>query len=405
MNHYQSSGQDATQRPQSTSKRRKNLLVLGIIGAIAIGGYNLKGYLMAEEGGWGYPPTKVALFHAEHYALPNLFEGVGELEAINEVWIASEVSGRVESINFESGEFVQKGQLLIQLNDQRERSEKARLSAERDYIKTQVKRYERLVREKAVDVSKYDEAYSKLMQIDASISAIDAAIAEKAIRAPFDGNAGIKQVHLGDIINPGQKLTTLVDGNGFHANFTLDEKYAEFLSVDQSVQLFISALNRSYPAKISAIDPLISNARLISIQAEIIAGIQDAENTETNETTDIQEIYPELKSGMFVKAFVEGEAINALLVPETALTYTIYGSSVLVTQNNDDGSKQVKSIRVEIGTKQDGFVEITKGIHAGDQVVISGQHKLNDGSYIEVIESDTLPFEVPKFSITNLVSQ
>lgn len=260
-----------------------------------------------------------------------------------------------------------------------------------------MKRYERLVKEKAVDVSKYDEALSKLMQIDASISAIDAAIAEKAIRAPFSGNAGIKQVHLGDIINPGQKLMTLVDESRFHANFTLDEKYAEFLVLDQPVQIFISALNRSYPAKISAIDPLINNARLISIQAEISVG--KAQNT------DIQTVYPELKSGMFVKAFLEGEAINALLIPETALTYTIYGSSVLVTQNNDDGSKQVKAIRVEIGTKQDGFVEITKGIHAGDEVVISGQHKLGDGSYIEVIESDTLPFEVPKFSITDLVSQ
>lgn len=402
MNHYQSSGQDAKKSPQTTSKRRKNLLVLGVMTALVVGGYNLKGYLKAEEGGWAYPPTKVALFNAKYYALPNLFEGVGALEAMNEVWIASEVAGRVESINFESGEKVKKGDLLIQLNDQRERSEKARLIAERDYIETQVKRYERLVKEKAVDVSKYDEAYSKLMQIDASISAIDAAIAEKAIRAPFDGNAGIKQVHLGDIINPGQKLTTLVDGSGFHANFTLDEKYAEFLSVDQPVQLFISALNRSYPAKIRAIDPLISDARLISIQAEIIAGIQDTENTAN---TDIQEIYPELKSGMFVKAFVEGEAMNALLIPETALTYTIYGSSVLVTERNDDGSQQVKSIRVEVGTKQAGFVEITKGINAGDQVVVSGQHKLGDGSYIEVVESDTLPFEVPQFSITNLVSQ
>lgn len=399
MNHYQSSGQDAKKSPQTTSNRRKNLLVLGVMTALVVGGYNLKGYLKAEEGGWAYPPTKVALFNAEYYALPNLFEGVGALEAMNEVWIASEVAGRVESINFESGEKVKKGDLLIQLNDQRERSEKARLIAERDYIETQVKRYERLVKEKAVDVSKYDEAYSKLMQIDASISAIDAAIAEKAIRAPFDGNAGIKQVHLGDIINPGQKLTTLVDGSGFHANFTLDEKYAEFLSVNQPVQLFISALNRSYPAKIRAIDPLISDARLISIQAEIIAGIQNTEKS------DIQEIYPELKSGMFVKAFVEGEAMNALLIPETALTYTIYGSSVLVTARNDDGSQQVKSIRVEVGTKQAGFVEITKGLNAGDKVVVSGQHKLGDGSYIEVVESDTLPFEVPQFSITNLVSQ
>ena len=397
MTNYQQSGQDSKNSLQKTSKHRKNLIVLGVMAALVVGGYNLKGYLKAEDSGWAYPPTKVALFNAEHYALPNLFEGVGELEAINEVWIASEVAGRVESMNFESGEFVQKGQLLIQLNDQRERSEKARLSAERDYIETQVKRYERLVKEKAVDVSKYDEALSKLMQIDASISAIDAAIAEKAIRAPFSGNAGIKQVHLGDIINPGQKLTTLVDESRFHANFTLDEKYAEFLVLDQPVQIFISALNRSYPAKISAIDPLINNARLISIQAEISAS--------KSQNADIQTVYPELKSGMFVKAFVEGEAINALLIPETALTYTIYGSSVLVTQNNDDGSKQVKAIRVEIGTKQDGFVEITKGIHAGDEVVISGQHKLGDGSYIEVIESDTLPFEVPKFSITDLVSQ
>lgn len=379
------------------SKRGKNLLIIAIMGVIAIGGYNLKGYLLAKEGGWAYPPAKVALFDAQYYQLPNLFEGVGELEAINEVWIASEVSGRVESINFESGEVVQKGQLLVQLNDQREKSERARLVAERHYIETQVKRYERLVKEKAVDVSKYDEAYSQLMQIDASLANIDAAIAEKAIRAPFSGTIGIKQVHLGDIINPGQKLTTLVDGSEFRANFTLDEKYAEFLTVDQPAELYISALNRSYPAKVSAIDPLISNARLISVQATVIA--------RNSAEKDIAEIYPELKSGMFVKAFVEGEAIDALLIPETALTYTIYGSSVLVMQKNEDGSEQVKAVRVEIGEKQRGFVEITKGINAGEKVVISGQHKLGDGAFVEVVESDTLSFEVPQFAISNMATQ
>lgn len=379
------------------SKRGKNLLIIAIMGVIAIGGYNLKGYLLAKEGGWAYPPAKVALFDAQYYQLPNLFEGVGELEAINEVWIASEVSGRVKSINFESGEVVQKGQLLVQLNDQREKSERARLIAERHYIETQVKRYERLVKEKAVDVSKYDEAYSQLMQIDASLANIDAAIAEKAIRAPFSGTIGIKQVHLGDIINPGQKLTTLVDGSEFRANFTLDEKYAEFLTVDQPAELYISALNRSYPAKVSAIDPLISNARLISVQATVIA--------RNSAEKDIAEIYPELKSGMFVKAFVEGEAIDALLIPETALTYTIYGSSVLVMQKNEDGSEQVKAVRVEIGEKQRGFVEITKGINAGEKVVISGQHKLGDGAFVEVVESDTLSFEVPQFAISNMTTQ
>lgn len=379
------------------SKRGKNLLIIAIMGVIAIGGYNLKGYLLAKEGGWAYPPAKVALFDAQYYQLPNLFEGVGELEAINEVWIASEVSGRVKSINFESGEVVQKGQLLVQLNDQREKSERARLIAERHYIETQVKRYERLVKEKAVDVSKYDEAYSQLMQIDASLANIDAAIAEKAIRAPFSGTIGIKQVHLGDIINPGQKLTTLVDGSEFRANFTLDEKYAEFLTVDQPAELYISALNRSYPAKVSAIDPLISNARLISVQATVIA--------RNSAEKDIAEIYPELKSGMFVKAFVEGEAIDALLIPETALTYTIYGSSVLVMQKNEDGSEQVKAVRVEIGEKQRGFVEITKGINAGEKVVISGRHKLGDGAFVEVVESDTLSFEVPQFAISNMTTQ
>lgn len=362
------------------SHRRNALMLVGLLGVMIAGSYMMKNLFVAEASSYAYPPMKVAVFTAEEYALPNLFEGVGELEAIHEVWISSEVMGRVTSIHFESGQFVKKGQLLVQLADAREKSERSRLEAERDFLALQLKRYERLVKEKAIDVSKYDEALSKMMQIDASLDAIEVAIVEKAIRAPFSGTAGISQIHLGDIINAGQKLTTLVDESGFRVNFTLDEKRIEALSIGQPLTVYMSSLGRSFPATISAIDPLISHARLISVQADM---------TLTNTQLSM------LKSGMFVKVLVKGESRNALLIPETALTYTIYGSSVLVAKTLEEGTSKVKAVRVEVGAKNGGFVEITKGLDIGEAVIVSGQHKLGEGSDIEIIESDTLPFVLP----------
>lgn len=364
-----------------THNRRNLMMLAGLLGVMIAGSYMMKNLFASEGGSYAYPPTKVALFEAKEYMLPHLFEGVGALAAVHEVQIAAEVMGRVSSIHFESGQFVEKGQLLFQLADAREKSERSRLEAERDFLTLQLKRYEKLVKEKAIDASKYDEALSKQIQIDASLDAINVAIAEKAIRAPFSGIVGISQIHLGDIVNIGQKLTTLVDETRFHANFTLDEKYAKFISLNQPVQIYISALNKQLFAQINAIDPLISNARLVAIQAEV-------------HTKDID--ISGLRSGMFIKAFVEGEAMNALLIPETALTYTIYGSSVLVAKRHEDGGTRVKAVRVETGRKYEGFVAITKGISIGDAVVVSGQHKLGDGSIIEAVEHDTLSIVLPE---------
>lgn len=375
-------GDDSKVEKGARRHHRRNIMILaGLLGVMITGSYLMKNLFVAKASHNAYPPTKVAVFAAKEYQLPNLFEGVGELEAIHEVWIAAEVMGRVMSIHFESGQFVEKGQLLFQLADAREKSERERLEAERDFLALQLKRYERLAKERAVDVSKYDEARSQLMQIDASLNAIEVAIAEKSIRAPFAGTVGISHIHLGDIINAGQKLTTLVDESRFRANFTLDEKQMKTLSIGQSVDVFISALGSRFPATISAIDPLISNARLISVQADI-------------EATRTQLLG--LKSGMFVKALVKGESINTLLIPETALTYTIYGSSVWVVNRLEEAAREVKAVRVEVGIRRDGFVEITKGLMSGEEVIVSGQHKLGDDSVIEVIESESLPLILPE---------
>ena len=364
----------------SQNQKRHILMIVLFLGLIFIVVLCLKYFFTEDAGSNTYPLAKVALYEAEFYDLPMTYSGIGELEAESEITLASEASGRIVAIYFESGEFVQEGQLLLQLNDQREISDRQRLMADQAFWQKQVNRFRGLAEVKAIEQSQYDEAVSRLAQIDAMIAEIEAVIAEKHIRAPFSGVTGIRKVHLGEMLHAGDEIVTLVDDRQFKANFTLDEKYAGLIQLGQPVTLLVSQNASSIPLKmsasISAIDPKISDARLIAVQAKV------PNDEELNSQV--------LKSGMFVKALVMAESKPALMIPETSLTYTIYGSSILIAKENEEEILQAQAVRVEIGERYQGFVEITKGLKLGDKVVVSGQHKLSDGALIIEGTNDTL---------------
>ena len=322
-----------------------------------------------------YPATKVALAPVLAGTRQQFFTGVGELEAARQVQVAAETGGRITAIRFASGQQVKLGEVLVQLNDAPEQASLLRLRAQRNNAETSYARTRQLVQDKAATQEQLDSALAMRDAALGEVRQTEALIAQKTIRAPFAGQMGIRRVHAGQYLNPADTVASLVDTKALLVNFSLDEQGSAKLAPGQAVQVTVDAYpDHVFAAQISAIDPMISRARMVQVQAKLAnrEGI--------------------LKAGMYanVKVARDGNE-QQLTVPETAVTYNSYGDTVFVAQQGK--TLTVKRVAVTLGERAEGRVEIVKGLAAGQQVVASGQLKLMDGMAVQAVantlEKDT----------------
>ncbi len=333
-----------------------------------------------DAGGFaGYPPVKVALASVERRVVPRVFDGVGELEAGRQVQVAAEAAGRITRIAFESGQQVQQGQLLVQLNDAVEQAELIRLKAQLRNAEILHARARKLVERNVASQEQLDNAVAARDMALGAVRQTQALIDQKAIRAPFSGQLGIRRVHLGQYLGVAEPVASLVDARTLKSNFSLDESTSPELKLGQPLEVLVDAYpGRSFPARISAIDPLIGKSRTVQVQALL-------DNPEGL-----------LAAGMFASIRVSRKAdAPSLSVPETAVTYTAYGDTVFVAHQDGDRPLSAKRVSVRIGERWDGRVEILQGLAEGDRVVTSGQINLSDGMAVEPAKEDTLSSAAP----------
>lgn len=321
-----------------------------------------------------HPPTPVALAAVQRSEVQRLLSGIGELQAARQVQVATEAAGRVTQIAFASGQAVQAGQLLVQLNDAPEQAERQRLQAQLQLAETAHARTRKLVADNAATQEQLDSALAERDMARAALRHTDARIAQKAIRAPFAGMLGIRNVQLGQYLAPADAVVSLVDDRTLLANFSLDEQSSPALRVGQAVQVLVDAhADRVFAARVSAIDPLIGRSRTVQVQAAL-ANPQGL-----------------LKAGMYASIRVARPTMAAVLtVPETAVTYTAYGETVFVASPDAQQALTVRRVAVQVGERQQGRVEVVTGLHEGQQVVTSGQNRLSDGMVVQAVREDTL---------------
>ena len=315
------------------------------------------------------PATRVALATVLAGTQARYFTGVGELEAARQVQVAAETGGRITAIRFASGQQVNAGDVLVQLNDAPEQASLLRLRAHLNNAETSYQRTLRLVQDKASTQEQLDSALAIRDAALGEVRQTEALIAQKTIRAPFAGQMGIRRVHAGQYLNAADTVASLVDTRSLLVNFSLDEQGSAKLAPGQAVQVTVDACpDQVFAAKISAIDPLISRARMAQVQAAL------------------SNPGGALKAGMYanVKLARDGKE-QQLTVPETAVTYSAYGDTVFVAQQGGKQALTVKRVAVTLGERADGRVEIVKGLAAGQQVVASGQLKLADGMAVQAV--------------------
>ncbi|KAA0577740.1 efflux RND transporter periplasmic adaptor subunit [Azospirillum sp. Sh1] len=360
------------------------LVILGLLGAALYGFNSFRAKAIADFFANNKPPpTPVALADATVQTIPKYLPAIGTLQAARQVTVAPEVAGRVERIPFESGSRVKAGDPLVQLNDATEQADLLAQRAQARLAELNLERYRDLRRSQATPQSNVDQYQAQLDEINANMKRTSALIGQKLIKAPFDGDLGIRQVNVGDYVNPGATIVTLTDLSQLYINFTLPEQALPKLSVGQGVLINVDALpGRDFEAKITTIEPQVSaDTRAVKVQA----------------TMDNRE--RQLRPGMFASVrVVLPPQPNTLTVPETAVDYTVYGDSVFVAakKQGQDGKEQmvVERKAVKTGDRLANRVEIRSGLNPGDRVVVSGQLKLDNGA--AVVEAQSNPLTPPQ---------
>ena len=325
------------------------------------------------------PPATVTVVEVKSEVVPNLLTAVGGLAAVHQVNVTSDVSGRITDIMFQPGAHVEAGAPLLQLFDGPEQGDLASFKAQAQGAQAALERAKQLASRQFGPQSTVDATQATYDQAMAGIAKTQALISQKLVRAPFEGELGVRMVEVGQYLTAGTNIVSLTDLNELYANFTVTEKDSGHLKVGQIVRIKVDAYpGRSFEGKITTIEPqIMADTRNIRVQATI---------------ANPDHI---LKPGMFATTTVVlPDKPPVITVPETAVDYTLYGDSVfLITEKKEnDGKSSLTAVRtfVQAGNRIDGRAEILKGLNPGDRVVAVGQLKLQSGSPV-VISSDPPP--------------
>jgi membrane fusion protein (multidrug efflux system) len=320
-------------------------------------------------------PQTVSTMKAELLEWQPQITAIGSLTPAQGVDLSSEISGLVRSVNFHSGDQVQAGQLLVQLNADADSASWRAASAAAELAEVVLKRDQAQLAAQAVSQAQVDNDLADLKSKKAIADQQLATLEKKSIRAPFSGKLGITAVIPGQYLNPGDKIVPIQNINRLFVDFYLPEQRLAQISQGQTVNV----TSDSYPGKtfiahISAINPKVDTAmRNIQVQATL----DNSKNL--------------LLPGMFANVSVlVGAKKPYLTIPQTAITYNPYGSTVFIAKPSDkadaSGNKPLlaQQVFVTVGDTRGDQVAILKGIEPGQEVVTSGMIKLKNDTPLTI---------------------
>lgn len=372
---------------------RRMLIMLGVVLVVVLALAAYKGFSIYQQiqmFSAPQPAISVSAALAEEQPWQGRLPAIGTLKAFQGVDLAAEVDGIVSAVLFESGQKVTLGQPLIQLDSEVERANLATAEAVRSLARVEFERGRSLVSRQNISKSEFDRLNAELLKAEATVSQLKAQLDKKRVLAPFAGTIGIRQVDTGDYLSPGAAIATLQDLSRLHVDFFLPEQRAPQLQVGQRVLVGVAAYpGETFEGQIAAINPKVENeTRNLQVRATL--------------SNPDEKLLP----GMFanLEVLLPGDEAK-IVVPETAITYTLYGNSVYVIDEKrsedgqpvkDEGGKTQLTVErrfVETGERRAGRVVIVKGLQAGEQVVTSGQLKLDNGAHVEVVEDPALAIQ------------
>ena len=317
-------------------------------------------------------PAGVEIAKVEVQRLVDETQAVGNLRSRQSVMVRPEVSGRVAQINFRDGERVQKGQLMVQLDDQLPRAQVAQAQAELSIARANHRRNQELVAQNFISQRSVEESGANLQVAEAKLSLARATADRLRIVAPFDGTVGLRNINVGDYLKDGADIVNLEDLDAILVDFRLPERFQTKVRRGQTAMVAIDALpGRKFPALVQAVDPLVdANGRSVGVRGCI-------------DNRSMQ-----LRPGMFARVTaVFGEREKALVIPEEALVPQGPRQMVFKVVPGEGDTKVSQRVEVKVGLRIPGKVEILEGLEAGETIVVAGQQRLQrDGTPLRIVE-------------------
>jgi membrane fusion protein, multidrug efflux system len=322
----------------------------------------------------GVPKVTITAARAVYSDWQPTLSTVASLHAVHGADLSAEVAGIVAALDFESGQYVKAGQLLLRLRAADDLAHLQALKAAADLLQITYQRDQAQLAIQAVSQATVDTDAANLKAALAQVDEQQAVFDKKMIRAPFSGRVGIRAVDAGQFVAAGTKLVTLQALDPIYADFFLPQQDLARLSVGQRVTLSTDALaEQSFAGTIEAISPQVdTGTRNVQVRARL--------------RNPGQKLLP----GMYGRVSVDTDASQRLLtLPQTAVTYNAYGAAVFVIRPGQAGSNAAGVLKatqqfVETGATRGDQVAITRGLQEGDLVATSGQLKLKNGDQVVV---------------------
>lgn len=354
----------------------KRALILLILLAVIFGGlFYLKREQMiqgAAQMSQAPPPATVTSAKVEAELQQPGLNSVGSLVARNGIQVSAEVAGLVKTIGFESGQWVDAGDVLVQLEGGVDQAELEALRAERRLAEIEYRRLQELLPKKAISKSDYDTARAAYQSADARVLEQKARIELKTIKAPFRGLLGIRRADLGQFLNPGEGIVGLQALDPIYLDYTLPERYYRRLQVGQTVEVRLEAIpGESFSGRVAAIDSaILEGTRTVQLRAEL-ANPQGL-----------------LRPGMFAEVrTLLGEPQTVMTLPRTAISFNTYGDFAAVLEPAEGGRFIAKRRQVKTGETFSGKVVVLDGLQVGDTVIGAGLNKVRPGQSVVVDDS------------------
>ncbi|MGV8815597.1 MAG: efflux RND transporter periplasmic adaptor subunit [Gelidibacter sp.] len=287
----------------------------------------------------------------------------GTLEANEDIELRSEVSGVVESIKFEEGTKVSKGQVLFHVNDVELRAQLSKVKTAQQLASENQRRAKLLLDKQAISQEEYDVANADFESARAQSDLIAAQLSKTTVRAPFSGTIGLRSISKGTYVTPATPIANLVNTSQLKLTFAIPEKYASQMKVGSLLTFTTSNSTEVHTAKVYAIEPQVDIAtRTLKMRA--ITENQDGK------------LYP----GTFANITMPLEVVNdALLVPTEALIPIQNGKKIFITENG-----KAREVIVATGTRTATDVRVISGIKVGDTILTSGVMSLRNGTPVKV---------------------
>ncbi|MBU3548487.1 MULTISPECIES: efflux RND transporter periplasmic adaptor subunit [unclassified Polynucleobacter] len=357
-------------------------LLLGLIFAFN----QLKTFMIKHFiAGMGLPPATVSTLVITNAEWQPKLTSVGNVRAFRGVELSTEIGGLVQTVPIKSGQDVKEGELLIKLNDASDVAQLNSLKAMADLAKVINERDRQQLAIQAISKNVFDTSAADSKSKQAQVEQQTALVAKKNLKAPFSGRVGIVSINPGQYVNPGDKLLTLQTLDPIFVDFNLPQNNAELIQVGQEVEVTTDAFkDASFTGKITAVSPKVdTNTRNIQVEAQL--------------ANPDKKILP----GMFANVNIKlGDQVKYLTLPQTAVTYNPYGSTIFIAKPTGKKDKQgnpaleAQQVFVTTGLTRGDQVAILKGVDEGATVVTSGQLKLKNGTPL-IINNKVQPANSP----------